>query len=146
MAERTTMAPSVPQTMAFLRSRCGRLRAAKAMTIALSPASTRSMRMMASSADHQPVEKNSISSTPSCVDQQPDRRCGEPGDLAIAANHKHASTEPGPGFVSKVLLGMESCRYMPGKPEAGASCWRLADTCCVRCAKAGGSYSPSSTY
>src|SRR6185369_13602596 len=117
IAARTTMAPSVPQTMALRFSRWGRLRAAKAMTIALSPASTRSIRTMASSADHQAVEKNSISITPSCVDQQPGCRCGEPVRLRLR-EHKHASTEPGPGFVSKVLLGMESCSHVPGKPEA----------------------------
>jgi hypothetical protein len=51
--ERTTMAPTVPHTIALVLQVRGRLRAASAITIALSPASTRSMRMMASSADHQ---------------------------------------------------------------------------------------------
>src|SRR6185436_5124273 len=48
---RTTMAPMAPQTIARFCSAGGRLRAARAMTIALSPASTRSITTMASSAE-----------------------------------------------------------------------------------------------
>src|SRR6188474_885192 len=59
MAERTTMAPTVPQTMAFFCRWDGRLRAARAITMALSPASTRSMRMIAKRADHQGAVNNS---------------------------------------------------------------------------------------
>ena len=60
MALRTTIAPKVPQTMAcFCRWR-GRLRAASAMTIALSPASTRSITTMAASAERKSAERNSM--------------------------------------------------------------------------------------
>src|SRR5436190_19306344 len=48
---RTTMAPAVPQRIARFCSCTGRLRAARAMTIALSPASTRSMTTIARSAE-----------------------------------------------------------------------------------------------
>ena len=48
---RTPMAPTAPQTIARFCSATGRLRAARAMTIALSPASTRSMITMASKAE-----------------------------------------------------------------------------------------------
>ncbi|WP_255553415.1 hypothetical protein [Caenimonas aquaedulcis] len=36
---------------------------------------------------------------------------------AVLPEVTNASTEPA-GFVSKVLLGMESCGYVPDKPEA----------------------------
>src|SRR3712207_6993625 len=51
---------SVPHTIARRRNSAGRLRAASAMTMALSPASTRSIRMIASSAENQAVENSSI--------------------------------------------------------------------------------------
>ena len=68
IAVRTPMAPTVPQMMAFFCRCLGRLRAARAMTMALSPASTRSIRMMAISADHQAVENSSMrNKAPKCV-------------------------------------------------------------------------------
>ena len=51
IAARTTIAPTVPQMMAFFRRSAGRERAASAITMALSPARTRSMMTMASSAE-----------------------------------------------------------------------------------------------
>ena len=60
MAARTTTAPTVPHQMVFLRKWSGRLRAARAMTMALSPASTKSIKTMAKSADHQAFEKSSM--------------------------------------------------------------------------------------
>jgi hypothetical protein len=57
-ALRTTIAPTVPQIIAC-RCRCrGTLRAASAITMALSPASTRSMTMIAANA-----ERNSMLSS-----------------------------------------------------------------------------------
>src|SRR4051812_20975326 len=63
MAARTTIAPTVPHAIAFFCKCDGRRRAASAMTIALSPARTRSMRMMAARADHHGVEKISMQSS-----------------------------------------------------------------------------------
>jgi hypothetical protein len=64
IAERTTIAPTVPQRIA-LRCKCeGKLRAANAMTIALSPASTKSIKMIAARADHQGIENISMLAFP----------------------------------------------------------------------------------
>src|SRR5690606_16344971 len=61
MAVRTAMAPNVPQMMARLRRCGGSPRAASAITIALSPASTRLMTMIAASAEKNSAEKSSMS-------------------------------------------------------------------------------------
>lgn len=60
MTERTAIAPTVPQMMAFFCKWDGRLRAARAITMALSPARTKSIRMMANRADHQGADINSM--------------------------------------------------------------------------------------
>ncbi len=60
MAARTTIAPTVPQMIAFLRNAAGSERAASAITMALSPARTRSMMTIASSAERNSTERMSI--------------------------------------------------------------------------------------
>lgn len=60
IAERTAMAPKVPQKIAFLCKFGGRFRAASAITIALSPASTRSINIIAPSADQNSGLNSSI--------------------------------------------------------------------------------------
>ena len=59
IALRTTIAPAAPQMMARFCRCDGRLRAAIAITMALSPASTKSITMMASRAERNSVEKRS---------------------------------------------------------------------------------------
>src|SRR3954470_7762581 len=54
---RTTTAPTVPQATARRCRSLGRLRAASAMTIALSPASTRSMTTIAASAERKSMRR-----------------------------------------------------------------------------------------
>ena len=58
-ATRTAIAPNVPHSTTRRWCSFGTLRAASPMTIALSPASTRSITMMAASADHHGLEKSS---------------------------------------------------------------------------------------
>lgn len=54
------MAPAVPQMMALRCRVGGKLRAASAMTMALSPASTRSSKMMDRRAQNQAADRNSM--------------------------------------------------------------------------------------
>ena len=60
---RSTMAPTVPQMIALVRIGFGSLRAASAITMALSPASTRSMTMIANSAVKKSAESQSMAIT-----------------------------------------------------------------------------------
>ncbi len=57
---RTAIAPTVPQMMADFCKRFGTWRTASAITMALSPASTRSMTTMAASAAKNSDEKSSM--------------------------------------------------------------------------------------
>ena len=60
MRLRTTMAPMVPQAIARFCSSAGTLRAASAITMALSPASMRSMTTIAARAEKKSSERISI--------------------------------------------------------------------------------------
>jgi hypothetical protein len=73
--------------------------------------------MMASNADHHGADRNSMTKALRVeeIDQQPGAKtvngtggCREP-QARFDRTH--------PGFQSKVLLGMVSCRYVPSKPE-----------------------------
>ena len=92
MTDRTTMAPTVPQTMAFFCRWAGRWRAARAMTMALSPARTRSMRMMASSADHQADREKFHAERLQVVSIT--TRCRTAPRFVICRESQAASTEP----------------------------------------------------
>jgi len=59
-AKRTAMAPAVPQRITRRCISRGTFRAARPMTIALSPASTRSISTIAASADHQSGVKGAL--------------------------------------------------------------------------------------
>ena len=61
MTARTAMAPKVPQKITLRWVFLGRLRATRPMIRALSPASTRSIRTIANSADRKPADKKSSS-------------------------------------------------------------------------------------
>jgi len=87
---RTAMAPSVPQKMACFCRCLGRLRAASAMTMALSPASTRSIRMMLSSPD-QKVEAKTSMLTPTRGTDSADAGAWPLGVPMVSLANRHAA-------------------------------------------------------
>src|SRR5450830_1992050 len=109
------MAPTVPHRMAFFCRCAGNWRAARAITMALSPARTRSIRTMASRADHHGAERNSMKNTPGFARTNPGAGGGH-GGAGHAPGRMRWQTrfdQTCPRFESKVLLGMESCRKCP---------------------------------
>ena len=74
MTARTAMAPKVPQKITLRWVFLGRLRATRPMIRALSPASTRSIRTIANSADTKPADKKSSSTGVSNKKERFERR------------------------------------------------------------------------